>query len=107
VVHPGAVILQLARTAPLLRQRLSRLRTRLTTVDMSRHADMSAPETGISTLLVQYDQYWLDHVARLEHKAQLLHTLKQGMELLLLVCSYLFFYLIDCISQVMSMPIVR
>jgi len=58
-------------------------------------------------MLLQYEQYWMEHVARLEHKAQLLHTLKQGMELLLLVCSYLFFYLIDCVSQIMALPIVR
>ena len=58
-------------------------------------------------MLVQYDQYWVEHVTRLEQKVQLLHTLKQGMELLLLVCSYLFFYLIDCVSQIMALPIVR
>ena len=58
-------------------------------------------------MLLQYEQYWMEHVARREHKAQLLHTRKQGMELLLLVCSYLFFYLIDCVSQIMALPIVR
>ena len=58
-------------------------------------------------MLLQYDQYWIDHVARLEQKTQILHTLKQGMELLLLVSSYLFFYLIDCVSQIMALPIVR
>ena len=58
-------------------------------------------------MLLQYDQYWIEHVARLEQKTQLLHTLKQGMELTLLVCSYLFFYLIDCVSQILNMPIVR
>jgi hypothetical protein len=68
---------------------------------------MSASGERFTALLVQYDQYWIDHVARLEHKVQLLRTLKQGMELLLLVSSYLFFYLIDCISQVMSLPVVR
>jgi hypothetical protein len=68
---------------------------------------MSAPGEEFAVMLLQYDQYWMDHVARLEQKVQLLHTLKQGMELLLLVCSYLFFYLIDCVSQIMSLPIVR
>jgi hypothetical protein len=68
---------------------------------------MSAPGEEFAVMLLQYEQYWMEHVARLEHKAQLLHTLKQGMELLLLVCSYLFFYLIDCVSQIMALPIVR
>lgn len=68
---------------------------------------MSASGKEIATLLVQYDQYWSGHVAQIEQKTQLLHTLKQGMELLLLVSSYLVYYLVDCISQVMSLPIVR
>jgi hypothetical protein len=68
---------------------------------------MSAPGEEFAVMLLQYEQYWMEHVARIEQKAQLLHTLKQGMELLLLVCSYLFFYLIDCVSQIMSLPIVR
>jgi hypothetical protein len=68
---------------------------------------MSTPGEEFAVLFAQYDQYWVEHMARIEHKLQLLRTLKQGMELLLLVCSYLFFYLIDCISQVMNLPIVR
>ena len=68
---------------------------------------MSAPGEELAVLLSQYNQYWLDHVARLEQKVHLLHTLKQGMELLLLVSSYLFFYLIDCVAQIMAMPIIR
>ncbi len=66
---------------------------------------MSTPGDDISTLLIQYNQYWMEHVARLEHKLQLLHTLKQGVELLLLVSSFLFYYLIDCVAQVMAMPL--
>jgi hypothetical protein len=68
---------------------------------------MSAPAEEFAIHLAQYNQYWVEHVARVEHKLQLLQTLKQGTELLLLVCSYLFFYLIDCISQVMDLPLVR
>jgi hypothetical protein len=68
---------------------------------------MSALGEEFTVLIAQYDQYWIEHVARLEHKVQLLRTLKHGMELLLLVCSYLFFYLIDCISQVINLPVVR
>ena len=68
---------------------------------------MSAPAEKFAIMLLQYDEYWMDHIARLEHKVQLLHTLKQGMELLLLVCSYLFFYLVDCVSQILAMPLVR
>lgn len=68
---------------------------------------MSTPGQEFAVLLAQYDQYWTQHVAQIEHKLHLLKTLKQGMELLLLVASYLFFYLIDCISQVMDLPVVR
>ena len=68
---------------------------------------MSSPGEEFAVLLSQYNQYWLEHVARLEQKVHLLHVLKQGMELLLLVCSYLFFYLIDCVAQIMNMPIIR
>ena len=68
---------------------------------------MMSPVDDIGNLLSQYNEQWLEHVARLEHKLQLLQTLKQGMELLILVCSYLFYYLIDCIAQVMAMPFIR
>jgi hypothetical protein len=60
-----------------------------------------------STLLGQYNEQWVEHVARFEQKLQLLQTLKQGMELLLLVSSFLFYYLIDCVAQIMSMPFIR
>ena len=69
-----------------------------------RHGDMSA--SG-EELAVVFSQHLADHAARLDHKLQLLHTLKQGTELLLLVSSYLFFYLIDCVSQVLSLPTIR
>jgi len=65
---------------------------------------MIAPGQDLATLLAQHQQQWLEHVARLDQKVQLLHTLKQGMEFLLLVASFLFYYLIDCIAQVMAMP---
>ncbi len=65
---------------------------------------MSTAGNEIGVLFSQYQQQWLDHVARLDQKVQLLHTLKQGMEFLLLVSSFLFYYLIDCIAQIMSMP---
>ena len=68
---------------------------------------MMSPGHDLGSLLSQYDEQWLGHVAQLEHRLQLLHTLKQGTELLLLVCSYLFYYLIDCISQIMAMPFFR
>ena len=68
---------------------------------------MIMPGHDLGALFSQYDEQWLEHVGRFEHKLQLLHTLKQGMELLLLVCSYLFYYLIDCIAQILSMPMVR
>ena len=61
----------------------------------------------LANLLAQYDEYWLQHVARIEQKIHLLHTLKQGVELLLLVSSYLFYYLIDCVAQIMALPIIR
>lgn len=68
---------------------------------------MIAPNPDFSTLLGQYNEQWVEHVARLDQKMQLLQTLKQGMELLLLVSSFLFYYLIDCVAQIMSMPFIR
>lgn len=66
---------------------------------------MIAPNQDFTTLLGQYNEQWVEHVARLDQKLQLLQTLKQGMELLLLVSSFLFYYLIDCVAQIMSMPL--
>ena len=57
-------------------------------------------------LLYALDQYhadWSAHVQRLEAVVNLLHMLKQGMELFLLTCAYLAFYLIDCLVQVASL----
>jgi hypothetical protein len=68
---------------------------------------MIEPNQDFSTLLVQYNEQWVEHVARFEQKLQLLQTFKQGVELLLLVSSFLFYYLIDCIAQIMSMPFIR
>ena len=65
---------------------------------------MATPGQEVAALLARYQEQWLEHVARLEQKLQLLQTLKKGMELLLLVSSYLFYYLMDCIAQVMAMP---
>ena len=66
---------------------------------------MSTIGNEFGALFSQYNEQWLQHVARFEQKLQLLHTLKQGMELLLLVSSFLFYYLIDCIAQIMAMPL--
>ena len=66
---------------------------------------MISPGPEFTTLLGQYNELWLNHVSRFEQQLQLLKTLKQGMELLLLVSSFLFYYLIDCIAQVISMPL--
>jgi hypothetical protein len=68
---------------------------------------MIARQNEFGALAGPYGELWLAHVARLDKRLQLLHTLKQGMEFLLLVCSYLFYYLIDCIAQIMSLPIIR
>jgi len=65
---------------------------------------MSTAGNEFGALFSQYNVLWLDHVSRFEQKLQLLHTIKQGMEFLLLVSSFLFYYLIDCITQVMTMP---
>jgi hypothetical protein len=66
---------------------------------------MSTLGNEFGILLGQYNEQWLEHAARFEQKLQLLHTIKQGMELLLLVSSFLFYYLIDCIAQVIAMPL--
>lgn len=68
---------------------------------------MIASNQDFTALLGQYNEQWVEHVARLDQKMQLLQTLKQGMELLLLVSSFLFYYLIDCVAQIMSMPFIR
>ena len=68
---------------------------------------MLEPNAQLATLLGQYNEQWVAHVARLDQKAQLLQTLKQGVELLLLVSSFLFYYLIDCVAQIMSLPLIR
>ena len=59
----------------------------------------------LAVLLSQYQQERLETITWIEQKLQLLQTLKQGMELLLLVGSYVIFYLVDCISQVLSLPL--
>lgn len=64
---------------------------------------MSTLGNEFNILLGQYNEQWLEYVARLDAKLQLLHTLKQGMELLVLVSSFLFYYLTDCIAEVMLM----
>ena len=68
---------------------------------------MMMPGQELGTLLAQYEEQWVGHVAQLEQRLQLLRTLKQGVELLLLVSSYLLYYLIDCIAQIMAMPFFR
>ena len=66
---------------------------------------MSTLGNEIAVLFSQYNEQWLQDCSRLEQKLQLLHTLKQGMELLLLVSSFIFYFLTDCVAQVMDMPI--
>jgi hypothetical protein len=66
---------------------------------------MPMPAQPEAALLVQYEQEWIAHVAQLDQKLQLLQTAKHGMELLLLVGSYLIFYLLDCIAEVMALPL--
>jgi hypothetical protein len=68
---------------------------------------MISPGNDLGPLLSRYEEQWLSHIAQFEHRLQLLQTLKQGMELLVLVCSFLFYYLIDCIAQIMAMPFFR
>lgn len=67
--------------------------------------EMIAAAEEFAILLSQYQQGRLEYIAWIDQKIQLLQTLKQGMELLLLVSSYLIFYLMDCIAEVMAMPI--
>jgi len=66
---------------------------------------MSTLGNEFGILLGQYNEQWLTHVTRFEQKLQLLHTLKQGVELLVLVSSFLFYYLVDCIAQILAMPL--
>lgn len=60
---------------------------------------------AIAALLSQYDQEWSAQLAQFEDRLQLLQHLKHGMELLLLVGSYLIFYLLDCIAEIMALPL--
>ena len=66
---------------------------------------MGTTENEFGAPLSQYNELWLEHVARLEQQLQLMKTMKQGMELLLIVSSFLFYYLIDCIAQILAMPL--
>ena len=65
---------------------------------------MSTLGNEFGVLLGQYNEQWLEHIARFEQKLQLLHTVKQGMEFLLLVGSFLIYYLTDCIAEILAMP---
>ena len=67
--------------------------------------DMSTLGNEFGTLLGQYNEQWLEQLSRLDERLQLLRILKQGVELLLLVSSFLLYYLTDCIAQVLAMPI--
>jgi len=55
------------------------------------------------TVLDQYRAEWSTYAQRVETKVQRLQTLKNGMELLLLTCAFLAYYLIDCMVQAISM----
>lgn len=59
----------------------------------------------LAVLLSQYQQERLEYIAWFEQKFQLLQTLKQGTELLLLVGSYVIFYLVNCVAEVLSLPL--
>ena len=67
--------------------------------------EMVAAGEELGALLNQYEQSWRTHVARFEQTLYRLHILKQGVELLLLVSSYLIYYFLDCIAVVMAMPL--
>lgn len=50
----------------------------------------------------QYHAEWSAYAQRQEAGTDVLQKLKQGMELLLLTCAFLAFYLIDCLVQAIS-----
>lgn len=66
---------------------------------------MFNPAGEFAAVVAEYDQQWLEHVARLGRRLQLLRTAKQGMELLLLVGSYLLYYFLDCFAQILALPL--
>ena len=59
----------------------------------------------LAMVLSQYQQDWLEHVARIDAKLRLWVSLKQGVELLALVGSYLIFYFLDCFTEIVTMPL--
>ncbi|OGA24622.1 MAG: hypothetical protein A3I02_01550 [Betaproteobacteria bacterium RIFCSPLOWO2_02_FULL_67_26] len=63
--------------------------------------DTTAEELAV--LLAQYQQERLEYLAWFEQQLQLLQTLKHGVELLLLVVSYLIYYLADCVAEVLAL----
>lgn len=72
---------------------------------LARAQKMVTTVQDLAVLLSQYEQEWVAYTAQIEQQVQLLRTLKRGMELFLLVVSYLVFYLVDCIAEVMAMPL--
>ncbi len=72
---------------------------------LARAQKMVTTAQDFAALLSQYQQEWVAYTAQVEQQIQLLRTLKHGMELFLLVGSYLVFYLVDCIAEVMAMPL--
>jgi len=54
---------------------------------------------------VQYSEDWAQYVARIEARLRALQIAKQGMELFLLVGSYLILYFIECFTEVLAMPL--
>ncbi|MBI3042438.1 MAG: hypothetical protein HYY78_06400 [Betaproteobacteria bacterium] len=67
--------------------------------------EMEAAAEEFAAVRSRYEQYWAAQVARLEQTLYRLHILKQGVELLLLVSSYLIYYFLDCIAVVIAMPL--
>lgn len=64
---------------------------------------MSGNTPEADRLRSQYQSEWSEYAQKLEADVQILHKLKQGMELLLLVCAFLAFYLIDCLVKATSL----
>jgi len=68
------------------------------------HAMVETAEQ-LALILSQYQETWLGYVSHVEAKLRMLQVLKQGVELLVLVGSYLIFYFIECFTEVLSMPL--
>lgn len=63
---------------------------------------MTDSTPDVTTRLAQYKEEWLAYVKRVDSRLERLETLKQGVELLVLVCAFLFYYLIVCLTQAIT-----